>query len=151
MKPGMFILFLFISTLSKSQTDSSLLSSFLKTNHSIFNSKENIPESFFKEYKRAAKKNFVIVDSGGLFNPTDVIYNEIANKQLIFGGIDSTKKTGFILYQEGGMVITSHLLLFNISSKRKPKFLGIYLDKKPQNYNELKSMVDDISRTFSKA
>ncbi|HEX7903419.1 MAG TPA: hypothetical protein VF487_06045 [Chitinophagaceae bacterium] len=146
MRGFIFIVCLFICSVLKSQIDSSLAYSFLKTKYSLFKDKIDIPKSFFKGYKKITNKDFVIANTGDTFNPTDVLYSGIPNKKLMFLGLDSTKKTGFILYQQGGQVVTSHILLFDVSSKRKPKLFGLYLNKEPRNFEELKVIISNLSK-----
>lgn len=114
---------------------------FIQTQFSLFESRENIPKYFFIAYKRITKENYLIANKNEDYNSTDVTIKGMADKQLIFGGFDSTNKFGFIYYNSGGMIITSKILIFDIKSKKMPKFLSLYLDDHPLTFQELKISV----------
>jgi hypothetical protein len=124
-----------------SQDDSSLVKRFLLSNFSVFDNKKEIPLSFYKTFKKTTNARFLIANKDEMFNTTDVLVKGMPSRQLVFGGIDSTGKFGFIYYRTGGIVITSHVLFFDTDLKKEAKFFSLVFSDQPDDQEELKKSV----------
>ena len=61
---------------------------------------------------------------------------------MIFAGLDSTNRFGFILFNNGGIVISSQILIFDIESKKNSRFLPLNLDTSPKTLEELRISIE---------
>jgi hypothetical protein len=118
---------------------------FLRSDFSLIEDKRKIPKNFFKVQRKTAKSSFTIANKNEDYNFSDLIVKGIPTRQLIFAGVDSTNTFGFIFFNSGGIVISAKILIFDIKSKKNPKFLPLNLDDHPTTLEQLKLSVKKIN------
>jgi len=136
-----FVLCFFKSVAFELEKDTALIKRFFTTKYIFFENKERIPKIFFKAYKKTFESEIDIASKNEDYNSTDVVINQLPNTRLIFGGVDSTNKYGFIFFNEGGIIITKHFLVFDISSKKRSKFFSLSIEEDVKDFEKLKLVV----------
>ncbi|MCB9331368.1 MAG: hypothetical protein H6574_09820 [Lewinellaceae bacterium] len=83
------------------------------------------PVGLIRHLSKTLKEDYTIAKYGKEYNKTDIpVY---PNKRIIYNGIRSDLKFGFVLYEKGGLAITRHLILYKKTWVTQFWLKGAYL------------------------
>ncbi|MEZ4941344.1 MAG: hypothetical protein R3D58_10760 [Saprospiraceae bacterium] len=84
----------------------------------------NAPVGLIGHLSKKFKEDYTITEYGKEYNQTDI--PSYPNKRIIYNGIRSDLKFGFVLYEKGGLAITRHLILYK-EEKRNIRVVQFWL------------------------
>ncbi len=89
----------------------------------IKNKRKDIPR-FIRKTMKCLTGEFKIADAGRPFNPTDVVWNNTPRKRIKYLCLNN--RYLILAFEQGGIVKTNHLVLFELDKKRIQKFWSGY-------------------------